>query len=87
MSKTPFHDFLKKLSDDHDLSRRYFERMLAVFEGTGLSQAQVQALCSGSRKLIEEVLHQEVTASDEKVQKGPMPLSVTHWIGNDRGGH
>lgn len=83
MSKTPFLDFVTKLSKDPKLSRRYYERVLEVFDGTGLSHTQIQALCSGNRKEIAEHLQREwIEAGGEGDMGAPplnkMPLNITN---------
>jgi len=74
MSKTPFLDFVKKLSKDAALRRRYYERVLAVFDGTGLSKVQVRAFCSGSNKLIAELLRQEWTDAGGQGELATPPM-------------
>lgn len=83
MSKTPFLDFVTKLSKDVKVSRHYHESVLKVFDGTGLSHKHVQALCSGNNRLIREHLQEEWAASGGQGELaapplGHMPLNVTN---------
>ena len=80
MSKTPFLDFLKKLSTDRKLSEKYYDQVIAVFKGTELSNAQVQALVSGDRVVIATHLELEFCQAGHAMAKGPpLPWPLASW--------
>ena len=79
MSKTPFLDFLKKLSTDHKLSEKYYEQVIAVFKGTGLSNAQVQALVSGDRVVMATLLELEFCQVGRAMAGPHLPWPLSSW--------
>jgi hypothetical protein len=61
MSKTPFLNFLKKISD-RDYSNNFHKKVIAVFKQEGLNENHARILMSGDKRLYEAEVAKELSS-------------------------